>query len=242
MGFFQERRASMTAGMEIGETRTGTIIGAEEEQVRNYDDGKPAFWDDGRERKQLVIQLECEPDPDDPLDNGMRYLFVERTSAKKTGSLYQAIIAALKEAEAPALDIQPGAKLAVKKSGTAPSQNPKFKDRIMWKAWYKLPDPKDTRFFSGDDPEDDNVDEHDEPPRRSHHDRDWKPSARHPDNGREEVQRAARKVATSDESDDDSDDMPWENERRPQRKQPAMSGSQRRSKRQQEQYDDEPPW
>lgn len=61
---------------EIGAKHSGTVLDFRIEQARDYETGKPKFWDDGNPVKQLVITLQTdEQDPKKDDDDGIRALY-----------------------------------------------------------------------------------------------------------------------------------------------------------------------
>lgn len=103
---------------KVGDSFTGTIVGAEVAQVRNYETGDPEFWEDGKPKTQIVVTL-ATTYSDNAEDDGERkvYLFGQKLQAAK---------AALKEA---GLDrLENGTKFTITYSGTKPSSNKKYND------------------------------------------------------------------------------------------------------------------
>ncbi len=61
---------------EIGTTYSGTVLDFRVDQAKDYDTGKPKFWDDGNPVKQLVVTIQTtERDPSKEGDDGVRALF-----------------------------------------------------------------------------------------------------------------------------------------------------------------------
>lgn len=65
-----------------GDTVKGAILSCVMSQQRDYMTGKPAFWDDGNPKTQILIVLQTEDRSDEiDDDNGARQLYVKRPSA-----------------------------------------------------------------------------------------------------------------------------------------------------------------
>ena len=123
-------RAAFAEGDVPPLTRGGRVIGEPElVQQRDYDTGEPLTWDDGRPKKQLIIDVQTdlnEPNEDFPEDDGVRRFYVK-------GNLQKAIRQALREARAD--EVEEGGELYVTFTG--------FGERPVSKSGKKLNAPRE---------------------------------------------------------------------------------------------------
>lgn len=81
-----------------GDTVTGVVKAVQVRQARDFDTGKPSFWDDGQPQEQIAISLATDMrDPADPQDDGERNIYI-----KGWGGQLQAFRAAVKTGGKPA--------------------------------------------------------------------------------------------------------------------------------------------
>lgn len=125
-------KSAFTKDSPIGSEVTGSILNAYRAQVRDYTSGKPAFWDDGNPKEQLVIVLQTF-DTTDPDDNGERGVYVKIWNPHK-GRLFDAVNAAgvSKLSEA----LRPGNVLTAKYVGQEPNPNPRMSPTKIYQ--YKI--------------------------------------------------------------------------------------------------------
>jgi hypothetical protein len=105
---------------KVGDSFTGTIIGLDSVQVRDFATGDPKFWDDGKPQMQVQVTLDTAyTDADLDEDDGTRrvYLFGQKLSAARQ---------ALKEAGAQKFEI--GMEFTITLSGTKPAKTKGFND------------------------------------------------------------------------------------------------------------------
>ena len=123
---------------EIGSKIKGTIITAEERQQVDLDTEKPAFWDDGKPKMQLVITLQTdERDPEDPEDEGVRNLYVKGSKKPESKSMAAAVILALRAAKVRTIEV--GGLLAVAYVGDGEPTRRGFNPPKQYEAAYKPP-------------------------------------------------------------------------------------------------------
>lgn len=120
----------------IGDRIKGTIISAEERQQIDLDTDKPAFWDDGKPKMQLVITLQTE-DRNDADDDGIRNLYVKGSKKPESKSMTAALIAAIKAAGVPSIDV--GGTLAMAYIGDGVASKRGFNPPKQYQAAYKPP-------------------------------------------------------------------------------------------------------
>lgn len=230
MGFFQGKRRALFVGDPVlNEWRHGIILSFEEKQKKDFYTGEPVYWPkSGNEKMQYEVELQTDyRDPDDPLDDGKRWVFIEKVGYKQVGSLYRETLDAIKAAGGP-MDLEVGAKFACMIVELVPNdKNPKNPYK-RWKVAYQRPD--EASFFKNDEADQEAPAQ---PP-------NWQPGARQPANGgsgtssspaattaaptgtpeddefaafqawrRQQTQRAAQLVATSDKPAAD-EPPPWE--------------------------------
>jgi hypothetical protein len=233
MGFFQGKRRALFFGDPVlNEWRHGKVLSFEEREKRNYHTGEPEHWaKSGNPKMQYEVALQTDyRDPDDPLDDGVRWVFIEKVGYKQIGSLYRETLDAIKAAGGP-MDLEVGADFACMIVGLEEDpKNPKIQYK-RWKVAYRRPD--EGAFFRNAEPDETSQQAPTQPP-------NWQPGARQPANGgsgtssspaattaaptgtpedaefaayqawrREQTQRAAQFVATSDKPATD-EPPPWQ--------------------------------
>lgn len=119
----------------VGDTVKGVIIASEVSQQRDFQTGKPKFYDDGNPMMQLVVTLATDlRDPERPDDDGHRRIFAPRTG--KPQSMFQAIRTVVQRSGG---RLEEGGTLAVKHVGTEASETRGFNPRKLYEAAYKPP-------------------------------------------------------------------------------------------------------
>lgn len=114
---------------EPGTVVRGTVLNAEPRQQRDFDNGQPLTWDDGKPRMELVVTLQTKDvDPDDESDDGVRVLYAKANMLK-----------AIKEAVRPHGGIAIGGELAVKYTGDGEQKKRGFNPPKLYKAQYEAP-------------------------------------------------------------------------------------------------------
>lgn len=114
---------------EIGATVRGRIVNAEKRQARDFDSGKPKFWDNGDPVWEAVITLDT--GEDDENGNTLRTLYCG-------GKMLQAVRQALAEAKA---KLEVGGDLVVKYTGDGEPSKKGFNPPKLYKAKYTPPKP-----------------------------------------------------------------------------------------------------
>ena len=123
---------------EIGDSIKGTIVSGEERQQVDMDTDKPAFWDDGKPKMQLVITLATDQrDPDDPDDNGHRNLYLKGSKKPESMSGTAALILAIKAAGVANIDV--GGTLAVQYVSDGIASKRGFNAPKQYRMAYKAP-------------------------------------------------------------------------------------------------------
>jgi hypothetical protein len=111
----------------VGTVHSGTVTDFRIEQARDFETGKPKFWDDGNPVKQLVVTLQTdERDRDD--DDGLRALYCRG-----------ALLKAIREAVRPHGGIAQGGKLGVKFTGEGEKPKPHLNAPKLFKVEYAAP-------------------------------------------------------------------------------------------------------
>ena len=140
---FQQAASFLSGGLvaakwpEIGFVVEGTVKAAKMQQQRDYDSGEPLFWNDGSERKQLVVDLQSEATGVTwkglqnkktavPNDTGMRALYVK-------GNLQRAFSQALRDAQAP---FENGSYLRIERIEDVPNNDAKKADAHDFRVTY----------------------------------------------------------------------------------------------------------
>jgi hypothetical protein len=78
--------------------RGGTVLEIPtEEQQRDFDTGEPQFWDNGGEKKQIVVLLQTNERDNGDFDDGIRRLYIKK-NGMHPGSMYGEITRAVKAA------------------------------------------------------------------------------------------------------------------------------------------------
>ncbi|MFG2618049.1 hypothetical protein ACGFXC_10515 [Streptomyces sp. NPDC048507] len=130
--FLMEGGVGSAKFLNVGDDISGTI--SEKpfvQQQRDFDTEKPAFWDDGTPKKQVVVTLQTDlRDPADPDDDGRRRLYL-RANMKK--AVQQAVKAA------GAKGLAEGGTLSVRYTGDGPKTNPKYNAPKLYEAKYTPP-------------------------------------------------------------------------------------------------------
>lgn len=126
-----------------GTTVTGAIVREPEVvQQTEFGTGRPLFWDDGKPRNQLVVQIQTEA-RDDADDDGVRAIYI------KGKSLTGAVREAVKTAGAPGLEL--GGVLSVTYTGDGKAERgmpPK-----LYTSQYRRPTSQAAnQFLAADDP------------------------------------------------------------------------------------------
>jgi hypothetical protein len=124
-----------------GDIVVGFIQHTEVRQQIDLDTSKPAFWDDGNPKMQLVVTLETELREDDD-DDGLRNLYVR-------GQLQKAVADAVRRAGARGL--APGGKLGVKWVSTAEPKKRGHNGAKQYTAKYEPPTQPVDGFPTDDD-------------------------------------------------------------------------------------------
>jgi len=120
----------------IGDKIKGTVVAAETRQQIDMDTDKPAFWDDGKPKMQLVVTLQTGEREDDD-DDGVRNLYVKGSKKPETQSLTASLIGALKAAKATSLEV--GGILAVRYVGDGTASKRGFNPPKLYEMAYKAP-------------------------------------------------------------------------------------------------------
>lgn len=153
MTFTQDANEFLLAGgvpsctwPEIGTRYTGTVVDFRVEQARDFDTGKPKFWDDGNPVKQLVVTIQTdERDPSKDDDDGLRALYCR-------GQLLKAV----REAVRPHGGIAQGGRIGVKFVSEGDRPKPHLNPPKQFKVEYAPPtkrmDLDDTTTSGGDEP------------------------------------------------------------------------------------------
>jgi hypothetical protein len=111
----------------VGTSYTGIITEAPKVvQARNFDDGKPAFYDDGNPKKTIVTNLDVDGEP--------RSLWAPIPSALKT-----ALIDAQKAAGVFETGFEVGGTLTVTLVGEKPNENSRLNAQKLYAATYVPP-------------------------------------------------------------------------------------------------------
>jgi hypothetical protein len=215
MAFFQSKRRGLFVGeagidYDLNRWYSGTITkvlageDGEGVQKRNPKTNEPEFWPkSGDPKLQIEVELQTQY-KDGPLDDGTRWVFIDKSGMTRPGSIFFETLQALREANAP-MELEIGAKLAVMVTGFEPDKdNPKIQYK-RWDVAYKRPEhPKAGAFFDKD-AERQQVEpapQQREPERQPQNRQEgWQPSARQP--------QVSHQPAPTNES-------PWESERREQ--------------------------
>ncbi|WP_328920680.1 hypothetical protein OG911_28165 [Streptomyces sp. NBC_00208] len=113
----------------IGHTVSGRItVQPTTEQQRDFDTDKPLFWDDGKERWQIVVTLATsERNPGNPEDDGTRRLFLK-------SNLQKAVAQAVRASGAPGLEV--GGELTVTYTANGEQPNPRKAAPKLYAAKY----------------------------------------------------------------------------------------------------------
>lgn len=121
---------------EVGATVTGTVSEAPlARQSRDFDTGKPAFWDDdpAQPMMEVVVILQTElRDPEVDGDDGTRQLVLGKGSHR-----FRAVQTAVRRAGAKGLEV--GGKLTVTCSGEEPPKRRNAKPTKLYSAVYEAP-------------------------------------------------------------------------------------------------------
>jgi hypothetical protein len=121
----------------IGDSISGTITA--EPEVRQQTDiqsGKPATWDNGDPKYQLVITLQTTLRADDE-DDGIRGVYIKGSKRAGTRSLHDAVATAVRNSGADGL--AKGGVLTIRFVGEEPSQTRGFNPRKLYEANYVPP-------------------------------------------------------------------------------------------------------
>lgn len=138
----------------VGHVFEGTITGLRMQQQRDYDTGKPMFWDDGNKRMQLLVTLATDArgtfDEDGqpkevPNDDGERIVYVK-------GAMQKALARALRDAQVKVPEV--GGYFKVKRIANLPKVGNK-KPAYNYAVQYTVPaeNSKATEEFMTSDPE-----------------------------------------------------------------------------------------
>lgn len=129
----------------IGQVVTGTVI--EEptsQQSRDFDTGEPKTWDNGDPMMEVVVKIQCDPDPSITDDDGVRKLFLGKPA------LLTAIRGAVRTAKADG--IHAGGVLQIKYTGDAAPKKKGYNGAKQFAAKYTP--PAQTAFVDTSDAED----------------------------------------------------------------------------------------
>ncbi|WP_018135421.1 hypothetical protein [Acaricomes phytoseiuli] len=110
-------KSAFTKETPVGTSITGTILEVSVQQLRDFANGKPKFWDNDRPQLQIVITIQTTL-KEDPEDDGIRSIYI-----KTWGVWKQALMEAVKAAGGrQAADVLvPGAVFTDTFTGTKPS-------------------------------------------------------------------------------------------------------------------------
>lgn len=117
---------------KVGDEASGIMIRkAELQQIRDFVEGTPLFWEDGNKKMQLVITLQTDVrDPAIENDDGIRNLYAK---AQMQVALRQAI----RKAGAKGLEV--GCRISVKVTDLKANSNPKLKPQKIHEIVYESP-------------------------------------------------------------------------------------------------------
>jgi len=117
----------------IGTSVEGKIVEADVQQVTNYEDGRPEFWDDGAPKQQLRIIVETNMrDPQRQDDNGHRAVYV-----KWWGDPRKALVQAVKQAGDN--DVRAGGYFKATYTGDGEPPNPRLNAPKLYAYEYVMP-------------------------------------------------------------------------------------------------------
>jgi hypothetical protein len=113
--------------------KPGTVVSGriartpEVQQQRDFDTGKPKFWDDGTPQKQIVVQLQTQlRDPQIPDDDGVRVIYIR-------GNMLTAIRQAVRAAGA---QLETGGTLSITYTGDGEPSKRGFNPPKLYSATY----------------------------------------------------------------------------------------------------------
>ena len=114
---------------KAGDRTWGVIMDSQMRQQIDLDTNKPAFWDDGNPKMQLVVTLLTELHEDDD-DDGLRKVYIR-------GQMQKAVADAVRKAGAKGL--RDGGKLLVQYTGDAEPTRRGFNGAKQYFAKYEAP-------------------------------------------------------------------------------------------------------
>lgn len=121
--------------LQVGATITGFIMRPPDMvQARDFQTGKPKYWDNGdKVMQQRVVLMTEERDPQDPDDSGERALYI------RGGVMQKAVADAVRAVKAPGLEV--GGKLQVRYTGDGQASRSGQNPPKLYAAQYRRPDP-----------------------------------------------------------------------------------------------------
>ena len=112
-----------TIKLSLGETVTGTIRSVTTKQAIDFKSQKPAFWDDGNPKMQILITIDS-----DQLDEGEGTFYAKAWNPDKS-----ALAAAVAETGLSAdLALAPGNQITITHTEERPNQNPALNDTKIY--------------------------------------------------------------------------------------------------------------
>lgn len=116
---------------DIGDSVSGVIVKPPVvQQMRDYNDNTPLFYEDGNPKRQIVITLQTDDSEDDE-DDGVRNLYAKP-------QMQGAIRVAVRRSKAKKLEV--GGRLTVTFSSEIPPPNKKMQPTKVFKASYIPPE------------------------------------------------------------------------------------------------------
>jgi hypothetical protein len=123
----------------IGDTVSGIVKSFDMRQQTDFDTGKPSFWDDGKPKMMLVVNLQTELQTEDD-DDGVRVIYARGGNFQVASGKGTAMSVAIRDAmkRAGASEFVDGAKLTIQHSGLAVPKG-RFQPAKLYTATYQPP-------------------------------------------------------------------------------------------------------